>query len=98
MHPCAKPLAICSMLMSFLPRSLHHCPYFCFIFCEKRWLKTQLIKKYIFFSGNTKGLVVSLFHDVQGLNVYSILQHDTLVMSIGAIRRIEERLHTPINR
>jgi ribosomal protein L4 len=57
-----------------------------------------LIKKYIFFSGNTKGLVVSSFHDVQGLNVYSILQHDTLVMSIGAIRRIEERLHTPINR
>lgn len=35
---------------------------------------------------------------VQGLNVYSILQHDTLVMSVGAIRRIEERLHTPINR
>ncbi|CAK9225075.1 unnamed protein product [Sphagnum jensenii] len=34
----------------------------------------------------------------KGLNVYSILQHDTLVMSIGAIRRIEERLHTPINR
>ncbi|XP_024391923.1 uncharacterized protein [Physcomitrium patens] len=34
----------------------------------------------------------------KGLNVYSILQHDTLVMSVGAIRRIEERLHTPINR
>jgi ribosomal protein L4 len=60
--------------------------------------KDTVDKKYIFFSGKTKGLVVSLFHDVQGLNVYSILQHDTLVMSIGAIRRIEDRLHTPINR
>lgn len=35
---------------------------------------------------------------MQGLNVYSILQHDTLVMSLGAIRKIEDRLHTPINR
>jgi large subunit ribosomal protein L4 len=34
----------------------------------------------------------------QGLNVYSILQHDTLVMSRAAINRIVERMHTPINR
>ncbi|KAG0579361.1 hypothetical protein M758_4G094100 [Ceratodon purpureus] len=34
----------------------------------------------------------------KGLNVYSILQHDTLVMTLGAIRKIEDRLHTPINR
>ncbi|EES10663.1 hypothetical protein BDA96_06G063400 [Sorghum bicolor] len=33
-----------------------------------------------------------------GLNVYSILQHDTLVMSRAAINRIVERMHTPINR
>ncbi|XP_021763487.1 uncharacterized protein LOC110728146 [Chenopodium quinoa] len=33
-----------------------------------------------------------------GLNVYSILQHDTLVMSRAAVNRIVERMHTPINR
>ncbi|KNA21178.1 hypothetical protein SOVF_045660 [Spinacia oleracea] len=33
-----------------------------------------------------------------GLNVYSILQHDTLVMSRGAVNRIVERMHTPIKR
>ncbi|XP_058098695.1 uncharacterized protein LOC131243382 isoform X2 [Magnolia sinica] len=33
-----------------------------------------------------------------GLNVYSILQHDTLVMSRDAVNRIVERMHTPINR
>lgn len=33
-----------------------------------------------------------------GLNVYSILQHDTLVMSRDAIDKIVERMHTPINR
>lgn len=34
----------------------------------------------------------------KGLNVYSILCHDTLVMTLRAVRQIEERLHTPINR
>lgn len=34
----------------------------------------------------------------KGLNVYSILQHDTLIMSVDAIRLIENRMHTPINR
>ncbi|XP_068654699.1 uncharacterized protein [Aristolochia californica] len=33
-----------------------------------------------------------------GLNVYSILQHDTLVMSRDAVDRIVQRMHTPINR
>lgn len=33
-----------------------------------------------------------------GLNVYSILQHDTLVMSRDAVNRIVERMHTPISR
>ncbi|THG20559.1 hypothetical protein TEA_005199 [Camellia sinensis var. sinensis] len=33
-----------------------------------------------------------------GLNVYSILLHDTLMMSRDAINRIVERMHTPINR
>ncbi|KAF3790168.1 50S ribosomal protein L4 [Nymphaea thermarum] len=33
-----------------------------------------------------------------GLNVYSILQHDTLVMSRDAVNRIVTRMHTPINR
>ncbi|XP_038984378.1 LOW QUALITY PROTEIN: 50S ribosomal protein L4-like [Phoenix dactylifera] len=33
-----------------------------------------------------------------GLNVYSILQHDTLVMTRDAVSRIVERMHTPINR
>ncbi|XP_057973685.1 uncharacterized protein LOC131161740 [Malania oleifera] len=33
-----------------------------------------------------------------GLNVYSILLHDTLVMSRGAVNAIVERMHTPINR
>ncbi|TYK13021.1 50S ribosomal protein L4 [Cucumis melo var. makuwa] len=33
-----------------------------------------------------------------GLNVYSILLHDTLVMSRDAVERIVTRMHTPINR
>lgn len=33
-----------------------------------------------------------------GLNVYSILLHDTLVMSRAAVSKIVERMHTPINR
>lgn len=33
-----------------------------------------------------------------GLNVYSILLHDRLVMSRDAVNRIVERMHTPINR
>ncbi|XP_050369993.1 uncharacterized protein LOC126788074 [Argentina anserina] len=33
-----------------------------------------------------------------GLNVYSILQHDTLVMSRDAIDKIVELMNTPINR
>ncbi|KAG9457091.1 hypothetical protein H6P81_001599 [Aristolochia fimbriata] len=33
-----------------------------------------------------------------GLNVYSILQHDTLVMSRDAVNQIVQRMHTPINR
>ncbi|KAI4320227.1 hypothetical protein MLD38_033730 [Melastoma candidum] len=33
-----------------------------------------------------------------GLNVYSILLHDTLVMSRDAVNRIVERMHTQINR
>lgn len=45
-------------------------------------------------ASNTMILLFSL----QGLNVYSILQHDTLVMTLGAIRKIEDRLHKPINR
>ncbi|KAK1317150.1 hypothetical protein QJS10_CPA05g02161 [Acorus calamus] len=35
---------------------------------------------------------------VIGLNVYSILLHDTLVMTRGAVDKIVERMHTPINR
>ncbi|RRT63885.1 hypothetical protein GW17_00010900 [Ensete ventricosum] len=34
----------------------------------------------------------------KGLNVYSILLHDTLVMTQDAVSRIVERMHTPINR
>ncbi|CAL9197061.1 unnamed protein product [Musa hybrid cultivar] len=33
-----------------------------------------------------------------GLNVYSILLHDVLVMTQDAVNRIVERMHTPINR
>eukprot|EP00252_Welwitschia_mirabilis_P022638 TRINITY_DN6184_c0_g1_i1.p1 TRINITY_DN6184_c0_g1~~TRINITY_DN6184_c0_g1_i1.p1 ORF type:complete len:312 (-),score=46.28 TRINITY_DN6184_c0_g1_i1:188-1123(-) len=33
-----------------------------------------------------------------GLNVYSILLHDTLVMTEDAVNRIVERMHTPIKR
>ncbi|XP_004486189.1 uncharacterized protein [Cicer arietinum] len=33
-----------------------------------------------------------------GLNVYSILLHDTLVMSKDAVNRIVERMHTPIKQ
>lgn len=33
-----------------------------------------------------------------GLNVYSILLHDTLVMSRDAVNKIVERMHTSINR
>ncbi|THU59990.1 hypothetical protein C4D60_Mb07t07910 [Musa balbisiana] len=33
-----------------------------------------------------------------GLNVYSILLHDMLVMTKDAVSRIVERMHTPINR
>lgn len=35
---------------------------------------------------------------VKGLNVYSILQHDKLVMTVDAIERLQNRLHTPIAR
>lgn len=35
---------------------------------------------------------------MQGLNVYSILLHDTLLMSRDAVNKIVERMHTPINR
>ncbi|GAU41980.1 hypothetical protein TSUD_306860 [Trifolium subterraneum] len=35
---------------------------------------------------------------VIGLNVYSILLHDTLVMSKEAVNRIVGRMHTPISR
>ncbi|KAK6773111.1 hypothetical protein RDI58_028349 [Solanum bulbocastanum] len=35
---------------------------------------------------------------ILGLNVYSILLHDTLVMSRDAVNKIVERMHTPINR
>lgn len=43
---------------------------------------------------------IKLFHIMllQGLNVYSILQHDTLVMSRDAVNKIVDRMHTPINR
>lgn len=37
-------------------------------------------------------------NSLQGLNVYSILQHDTLVMSRDAVNKIVERMHTPIKR
>ncbi|KAL5157704.1 50S ribosomal protein L4 [Glycine soja] len=37
-------------------------------------------------------------HYVNGLNVYSILLHDTLVMSRAAVTQIVERMRTPINR
>lgn len=44
-------------------------------------------------------LLLMLAVDVfQGLNVYSILLHDTLVMSRDAVNKIVERMHTPINR
>ncbi|XP_062203368.1 uncharacterized protein LOC133905563 [Phragmites australis] len=33
-----------------------------------------------------------------GLKVYSILQHDTLIMTRDVVHRIVERMHTPINR
>jgi ribosomal protein L4 len=44
--------------------------------------------------------IVLMFYilQMQGLNVYSILQHDTLVMTRDAINRIVERIHTPISR
>lgn len=46
-----------------------------------------------------EALFLYLFlHVLQGLNVYSILLHDTLVMSRDAVNRIVERMHTPINR
>ncbi|KAJ7554377.1 hypothetical protein O6H91_06G137700 [Diphasiastrum complanatum] len=34
----------------------------------------------------------------KGLNVYSVLLHDTLVMTVDAVRYVEGRLHTPISR
>lgn len=40
----------------------------------------------------------NFWYVLQGLNVYSILQHDTLVMSRDAVNRIVERMRTPINR
>lgn len=43
-------------------------------------------------------VLMYVLHILQGLNVYSILQHDTLVMSRDAIDKIVERMHTPINR
>ncbi|GAY35283.1 hypothetical protein CUMW_015330 [Citrus unshiu] len=43
-------------------------------------------------------LAAQNLHYVNGLNVYSILQHDTLVMSRDAVNKIVDRMHTPINR
>ncbi|CAN1230183.1 50S ribosomal protein L4 [Linum grandiflorum] len=33
-----------------------------------------------------------------GLNVYSMLLHDTMVMTRSAVNKIVDRMHTPINR
>ena len=40
---------------------------------------------------------IHIFMCMQGLNVYSILLHDTLVMTRDTVSRIVERMHTPIN-
>lgn len=50
------------------------------------------------FIGKTHCQFFSCFLFLQGLNVYSILQHDTLVMSRDAVNKIVERMHTPIKR
>lgn len=47
---------------------------------------------------STSNLYAADVLPAKGLNVYSILQHDTLIMSVDAIRLIENRMHTPINR
>lgn len=47
---------------------------------------------------STSNLYAADVLPAKGLNVYSILQHDTLVMSVDAVRLIENRMHTPINR
>lgn len=39
----------------------------------------------------------SCFHLV-GLNVYSMLKHDTLVLTLAAVNRIEEKLLYQLNR
>ncbi|KAJ9136393.1 hypothetical protein P3X46_033477 [Hevea brasiliensis] len=52
--------------------------------------KTKNIVNYVNQMENTKKLL--------GLNVHSILLHDTLVMSRDAVNRIVERMHAPINR
>ncbi|VVA21530.1 PREDICTED: 50S ribosomal [Prunus dulcis] len=53
--------------------------------------KTKNIVNYVQQMENSKKLLL-------GLNVYSILQHDTLVMSRAAVYEIVERMHTPIKR
>ncbi|KAE8736220.1 BAH and coiled-coil domain-containing protein 1-like [Hibiscus syriacus] len=53
--------------------------------------KTKNIVNYVNQMENAKKLLL-------GLNVYGILQHDTLVMSRDAVNRIVERMHTPISR
>ncbi|XP_057996611.1 uncharacterized protein LOC110668713 [Hevea brasiliensis] len=65
--------------------------------------KTKNIVNYVNQMENTKKLLVNGCPineklKLAGLNVHSILLHDTLVMSRDAVNRIVERMHAPINR
>ncbi|CAB4306110.1 unnamed protein product [Prunus armeniaca] len=68
--------------------------------------KTKNIVNYVQQMENSKKLLLLATQNLHyvnvlpavGLNVYSILQHDTLVMSRAAVNEIVERMHTPIKR
>ncbi|ONI09873.1 hypothetical protein PRUPE_4G015300 [Prunus persica] len=68
--------------------------------------KTKNIVNYVQQMDNSKKLLLLATQNLHyvnvlpavGLNVNSILQHDTLVMSRAAVNEIVERMHTPIKR
>ncbi|CAM6095847.1 unnamed protein product [Calypogeia fissa] len=66
--------------------------------CKKVLFVEDAEKVNEFLCRATKNIHYANVIPVKGLNVYSILQHDTLVMTLSSIRALEDRLHTPINR
>ena len=37
-------------------------------------------------------IIIFVFHFIPGLNVYSMLKHETLVLTMAAVEKLEEKL------